>query len=184
MLTTIYPPEASDRDPNVETDHDAQALPLSPTFRFFVQFWRTGRTLDDTLSAHLARAHGLDLRDYLVLNSIYKGRRYPTELAERLQLGKDVVSRIINKLLKDGLLERSIDARDSRRTRLAVTAAGLERRDAVKETMERTIAPILEGLGAGRRDAMTDALERFNQLLLERLDPDPSPVEAPLADDR
>lgn len=156
------------------------SLPLSPTFRFFVNFWRTGRTLGDTLSSRLGRDHGLDLRDYLVLNSIFKGRRYPTELADHLQIGKDIVSRIVNKLMHEGLIDRSIDAQDSRRTRLAVTAAGLQRRDAIKDTIEHTIAPLLELLGADRRDAMTDSLASFNQLLLERLDPagPPSGVES------
>ncbi|HEX7022311.1 MAG TPA: MarR family transcriptional regulator, partial [Trueperaceae bacterium] len=109
---------------------------LTPAFRFLVGFWKIGQGLGDYLNPLLEDRYDLSLRDYLVLNTIHWGVHYPTELAKRLKMSKDMTSRIIHKLLEAGLLERSIDEEDSRRTRLVASGDGQRRREEIEQTIE------------------------------------------------
>lgn len=149
--------------------------PPSPAFRFFVQFHRTGRALGATLGRMLERGYDLELRDYLALSMLRRGVRFPSELADGLELPRDTASRIVAKLLDRGLIDRAIDPDDSRRTLLRVTDLGQATRTAIKADIERTIAPLLDDLGEDTRECLTGALERFSQRLLEGTE-DPSPT--------
>ena len=134
--------------------------PTSSASRFFAAHWRIGRAVHDYVNPLLEQTHGLSYRDFLVLAAISKGVRYPTELAERLKLPKDTTSRILQTLLHAGLIERAIDAHDSRRTRLETTPAGHTLHAEVRRSIEGLLEPFLAGLG--------DAQEQFLGLL-ERL---------------
>ena len=107
----------------------------------------------------LDREFGLELRDYLVLNTVHWGVRYPTEIAEALKITKDMASRAIQKLLQTGLLERSIDKEDSRRTRLELTSQGLTTRDAIRSQLERAIEGSLTSLSEQESERLLGSLE-------------------------
>ncbi len=135
---------------------------LSQAFRFFVAYWRTGRTLRARLDPLLEAEFGLELKDYLLLGSIYRGCHYPTELAELLGMPKDMVSRVINKLLSQGLIKRSIDEQDSRKTLLVISPKGVETRNAIRESIQNTIQPVLEQLGHEQTEALISTLIAFS----------------------
>ncbi len=140
---------------------------VSPAFTFLVSLHRAGRALGATLGSTLEQHFDLELRDFLALSMIRRGVRFPSELADGLEVPRDTASRIVHKLLERGLIDRSIDRDDSRRTLLGITEHGLSTRTAVKAAIERTITPLLDDLGDATRDCLTDALERVSQRLLE-----------------
>lgn len=147
--------------------------PPDPTFsvalRFFAAYWRMGKTLAHHLDPLLERSYGLNLKDYAVLASIDRGIHYPTELAESLDWSKDNVTRLINKLLATGLIERAIDREDSRRIRLELTKKGHEQRSAIRTTIETTIEPILAGLGKKQSEQLITSLETLRELIIQTL---------------
>ena len=131
--------------------------PTSAASRFFVAHWRIGRAVHSYVNPLLEETHGLSYRDFLVLAAVIKGVRYPTELAERLKLPKDTTSRILQTLLQAGLVGRTIDPHDSRRTRLEATALGKKLHTEVRGSIEGLLEPFLTGLG--------DAQDQFLNLL-------------------
>jgi MarR family transcriptional regulator, organic hydroperoxide resistance regulator len=141
----------------------------SPALRFFAAYWRMGKALGHYLDPLLERSYGLSLKDYSILAGIDRGILYPTELAERLDWSKDMVTRIINKLLAAGLIERKIDDEDSRRIRLELSAKGHEQRTAIRKTIETTIEPILENLGKNQTEQLTGLLETLQELIVTTL---------------
>ncbi|MEZ4630053.1 MAG: MarR family winged helix-turn-helix transcriptional regulator [Deinococcales bacterium] len=137
--------------------------PQSLAFRFFVAYWRLGRRLKDHLDPLLIERYGLELKDYLVLGSIYRGYDYPTELAELLDMPKDMVSRIIHKLSREGLLLRSIDDGDSRKTKLSISDKGIELRHKIRQDIQASLEPGLEHLGHPQSEALISALEHLSE---------------------
>jgi DNA-binding MarR family transcriptional regulator len=144
-------------------------LNSSLALEFFAAYWRMGKALGHHLDPLLERSYKLNLKDYSVLASIHYGIRYPTELAERLDWSKDMVTRIINKLLAAGLIERNIDSEDSRRIQLELTAKGEEQRTAIRRTIETTIEPLLESLGKKQTQQLTNLLETLRELIVTTL---------------
>lgn len=111
----------------------SEARPLSPRdprlepWRAFLQAhaWIT-RRLDEELRAE----HDLSLAEYDALLSIADapGRRIRMrKLADRVILSKSGVTRLIDRLVLDGLVERDVCLSDARGAEAVLTAAGLDR---------------------------------------------------------
>ena len=139
--------------------------PPAPAHRLFVQLWRLSRALRQQLEPILAERYGLELRDYLILGALHRGVSYPTELAEYLGLSKDMVSRQLQALLQTGLVRRSIDPDDSRRTRLELTPAGAAKRREARQGVAETLGPMLERLGPEPAEQLLASLETFADLV-------------------
>lgn len=111
--------------------------PPSPTQeqvgRFLASMWRFHRRLKQELDPLLTARHGIDARKFLILRAIQAGQQYPTVLAEHLQIPATLLSRYLDQLTKGGLIERRLDAQDSRRTCLSLTPAGQE---VVRDTLD------------------------------------------------
>lgn len=147
--------------------------PTGAASRFLVTHWRIGRSFHDYLGPLLDARYGLGLKDFLVLATIDRGVQYPTELAERLKLPKDMTSRTLQTLVKANLVERAIDAHDSRRTRLTTTPAGRSLHADVLREMEGLLEPLLAQLGEGQKPFLT-ALETLSDLLTAPPEPVPT----------
>ncbi len=125
--------------------------------------WRFQRRLKQELDPLLAARHGLDLRKFFVLRGIQDGHQYPKVLAEQLQMPATLLSRYLDQLVKQGLIERHIDAQDSRRTHLTLTTAG---EHVIRDTLDT--AQALTGARLARLDpatlsALLSALELLAQ---------------------
>jgi DNA-binding MarR family transcriptional regulator len=136
----------------------------SATTRFLTAHWRIGRAFNEYLNALLLERYSLNLKDFLVLASIDRGAAYPSEVSERLKLPRDMTSRILQTLLKAGLIDRAIDDKDSRRTRLEATEKGRGVHESVHHELERVLEPLLERLPIASADFLT-ALETLNETL-------------------
>ncbi len=119
---------------------------LAPWRSFVVAHARVWRRLDEDLRGE----HGLSLPEYeaLLLLAEADGRRLRMRvLAEDLQLSKSGVTRLVDRLVGDGLVERDQCTTDARGAEAVLTVAGLNRL--------RTAAPThLRGIQAYFLDAI------------------------------
>jgi DNA-binding MarR family transcriptional regulator len=105
---------------------------------FLVAHGRLSRRLDDELRAE----HGLSLAEYDTLLQIAsaKGRRLRMhQLSERVLLSRSGITRLVDRLVHDGLVERSACPSDARGAEAVLTGPGLDRLRAASQTHLRGI---------------------------------------------
>ncbi|WNG56131.1 MarR family transcriptional regulator [Archangium gephyra] len=143
--------------------HAAQLL------QFLPHLTRWARELVSRVSAGL----DLSLRQYAALRAIQEGARSATDLARRWQVTPAVVTGVIDRLERRGLVRRAADPKDRRRLYLALTAKGLEMGRSVDHKLTgalaehlavaapsdllalgRTLAVLERALGPGKPDAV------------------------------
>jgi len=91
-------------------------------------------------------------------------------LARLLHLHPSTVTGIVKRLVDRGLLSRSSDAPDRRRSLLRITPAGMQLLALPHATIESSVKAALAGLSARQTDAALKALSRI-AVSLETLDP-------------
>jgi DNA-binding MarR family transcriptional regulator len=115
MATATGGRRVSPRDPRIETWR-----------AFLVAHIRLERLLDDDLQSE----HGLSLGEYdalLVLANAPQRRLRMHQIADRVVLTRSGVTRLIDRLVADGSVERTHCATDARGAEAVLTDAGLER---------------------------------------------------------
>jgi len=136
-------------------------------------FLRAHALLSRKLEADLVAAHDLPLASYDVLLQLAEsdGRRLRmTELADRVLLSRSGLTRLVDRLERDGLVERQACANDARGTLAVLTDAGFCRL--------REAAPThLRGVAEHVTSRLTEAeLDQLQQLMVKLLD---GPLEPP-----
>jgi DNA-binding MarR family transcriptional regulator len=89
------------------------------------------------LDAALEAAHGIQLSSYEVLTQLAEApdhRMRMCDLAESVQLSRSGVSRLVDRLEKDGLLQRCACSADARGQYACLTPAGLQLLQAARPT--------------------------------------------------
>jgi DNA-binding MarR family transcriptional regulator len=89
------------------------------------------------LDAELEHEHGLPMTSYEVLGRLEEasaGRMRMCELAEQAQLSRSGLTRLVDRLERDGLLERCSCDHDARGAYACLTQAGRERLQAARGT--------------------------------------------------
>lgn len=113
------------------TTHEAEWLKLSPEERAaWSGFIRAHATIVGELDAELRAAHGLPLSSFDVLVQLslaQEGRMQMYELAEAVHLSRSGLTRMVDRLESQRLLERSRGGRDPRQVFASITELGLER---------------------------------------------------------
>jgi DNA-binding MarR family transcriptional regulator len=145
---------------------------LEPWRAFLTAHARVTRRLDEELRAE----HDLSLAEYDALLTIADApdrRIRMRQLADRVILSKSGVTRLIDRLVLDGLVERKACASDARGAEAVLTSAGLERlrrasrthlrgiaqhflaavEDADIPTIERSMLAVADHAGPGSGDA-------------------------------
>lgn len=118
------------------TAHDQR---LGPWRAFLLAHARVARRLDDELRAE----HDLSFAEYDALLSIATAperRIRMRQLADRVLLSKSGVTRLIDRLVLDGLVERDSCVSDARGAEAVLTEAGLDRLRAASTTHLRGIS--------------------------------------------
>jgi DNA-binding MarR family transcriptional regulator len=117
----------------------APADPRLDVWRTFLQAHaRLFRRLDD----ELRQEHGLSLPEYEALMHVGRApdrRVRMSQLAQQVLLSKSGVTRLVDRLVADGLIERSACSSDARGAEAVLTPAGLERLRAAAGTHLRGI---------------------------------------------
>ncbi len=112
---------------------------LAPWRAFVRAQAHVARRLDEDLRAE----HGLSLQEYVALLSLVESpdrRLRMGRLAEALNLSKSGATRLIDRLVVDGLVERVSCSSDARGAEAALTEAGVDRLRTAAPTHLRGIA--------------------------------------------
>lgn len=140
MTTRAGTDAASDRVPEspwVEGPHGIRH-PSPAHAHAFLGLIRAGHALERGLDADLRRTHGMSLRAYEVLLHLAafapdQGLRI-TQLTEQAPLSQSRVSRLVDELEGDGLINRTPSADDGRGVAVRITDTGLARLREVQDT--------------------------------------------------
>ena len=103
-----------------------------------------------------------------VLTGLSAGDATLTELVERIRLEKSWVSRTVDALVTDGLVDRRPGTRDRRTVQLSLTRAGRRQADRLNGDLDGFSEALLELVGGENREAveasiflLEEATERF-----------------------
>lgn len=111
--------------------HEEEWFKLSPEERAaWVGFIRAHASIVKKLDAELRAKHGLPLSSYDVLVQLSlapDGRMQMYMLADAVHLSRSALTRAVDRLERQGLLERCRGATDPRQVFAAITDRGLER---------------------------------------------------------
>lgn len=116
------------------------------------------------LEAELAAAHDLPLTWYDVLVQLAATRRRQlrmTELAERVLLSRSGLTRLVDRLEREGLVERQACPSDARGTLAVLTPAGLDRLRAASPTHLGGVAAYFQRLSEPEVRQLTALLDRL-----------------------
>jgi DNA-binding MarR family transcriptional regulator len=143
--------QLSSRDPRIGSWRD-----------FLTAHARLLRLLDEDLRD----AHGITLAEYdaLVQLAEANGRRLRMhQLAERVLLSRSGVTRLIDRLVADGSVERSHCSTDARGAEAVLTEAGLDRLRRASPTHLRGISDhFVEAIEPGDLEALRRAMSAIN----------------------
>ncbi len=158
--------------PMDQTERSVQLTPrdprLAPFRAFLVAQMQVARLLDDDLRAE----HGLSLQEYgalLVLAEAPDRRLRMGRLAEALTLSKSGATRLIDRLVTSGFVERTSCSSDARGAEARLTDIGLARLRAASPTHLRGIADyFLSAIDDDDLRVVQRAMSKVSEHLAER----------------
>lgn len=125
---------------------------------------RAHAALTKELDAELEAAHGLPLVSYEVLMNLAEAegeRMRMCDLAESVVLSRSGLTRLVDRLERDGLIERAQCPSDARGAYAVLTAAGSERMAGARRTHLAAVRErFLAHLSAEEQQALADVCER------------------------
>lgn len=117
------------------------------------------------LDAELEQAHRLPMTSYEVLHQLQQasgGRMRMCDLAEQAQLSRSGLTRLVDRLEREGLLERCSCTHDARGSYACLTEAGLERLEAARVTHLAVVREhFFSHFSEGELGALADMWERI-----------------------
>jgi DNA-binding MarR family transcriptional regulator len=135
--------------------------------RDWYAFIRAHHVVIGRLGADLEQEHGMSLPYYEVLLRLSRApdqRMRMTDLARAVFLSPSGLTRLVDRLVRDGLVERQPCPGDARAINAAMTAAGNEAFQAAARTHVRGIRELfLERLPTGDRTALRKSLEALTR---------------------
>lgn len=131
----------------------------------WISFLRAHHHVTGRLEAELEREHGMSLPYYEVLLYLAQApdhRLRMTDLAHSVLLSPSGLTRLVDRLERDGMVERTPCPTDARSMYAVLTEAGHERFRVAGRTHLRGIREhFLSRLDEGQRDALRCSLERL-----------------------
>lgn len=95
-------------------------------------------------------------------------RQTPMALSKQLNIDKSYVSRILNRLVKDGLLVKSRSAQDSRSVQVTFTADGQKVFDQINERSNLQIMHLISNLSQEEQLKFFESIKTLNKLLFQK----------------
>lgn len=124
----------------------------------------THATLVKALDAELVAEHGLPLSSYEVLMFVSdapEGRMRMHDIAERVMLSRSGLTRLVDRLVRDGLLRREACSEDARGAFAVITDAGRALREQAQVTHHAGIRRLfLDHLSAQEQDELGRLFDR------------------------
>ncbi|WP_407543669.1 MarR family winged helix-turn-helix transcriptional regulator (plasmid) [Deinococcus radiomollis] len=124
-------------------------------------WWDATQAMKRHVAPMLEREHGLEFKDFAALSAIESGSNYPGLMCGRLGMTPSAVSRVIDDLVKGGLIVRRLDEHDSRRVQLTLTPSGVQVLSATRQTMHSVLASGLQGRPEAQLQAFVQTLRQL-----------------------
>ena len=113
-------------------------------------------------------AAGLSMPQFITLRALRHGALSAGQLAQRFGVSRPTITRMVDGLVKKGLVERHAGAEDRRVALTTLTAQGSQMLEATEESATRSIADLLATLSPERIGRLELALTDLADLLEER----------------
>ncbi|MBL4769169.1 MAG: MarR family transcriptional regulator [Rhodobacteraceae bacterium] len=94
-----------------------------------------------------------------------KGAQTPSVLADATIRDRTTVTRLLDGMVAKGLVERNVDAKDRRKTRVQVSELGLSLKDGLIAVAQGLIAQTLDGLSPEDIETTVQTLRRMSHNL-------------------
>ncbi|MDN5919446.1 MAG: MarR family winged helix-turn-helix transcriptional regulator [Pseudonocardia sp.] len=121
------------------------------------------RTMESVWSGGYGRHEAVDRYTYPVLLLLdEEGSHSLTALTAKLGVSKPTASRQVSRLSRAGLVEVSPHERDPRSVSIALTAAGGDAREEIRQARLDPLRRAMEHWPEDDRDALAGLLDRFN----------------------
>jgi DNA-binding MarR family transcriptional regulator len=138
-----------------------------------------GPRLGKTLRRQVRPAAGLSMPQFITLRALSHGPRSASVLANIFGVSRPTVTRMVDGLVKKGLVERHHDAGDRRLAIISLTGDGRELQASSEEAAECFLRGLLDHLPADRLDRLSAALSDLGTLLDQAETKPPSNKERP-----
>ena len=115
----------------------------------------------------LAAQRGTTMAMGQALLNIERDGTPSTQLGPRMGMEKTSLSRLLNNLETQGMIERRADDSDRRIVRVHLTAAGKKERDRARAAVRKFNAWIAERLGGDRTARLLHDLQQLNDLIVQ-----------------
>ena len=115
----------------------------------------------ETLSRRLSETTGRSISDALALRAIEAGARHLSELADHTSQHASSASRLVDRLVADGLVDRNVDPNDRRALHLQLTPAGADELARLRDQLAAFLDAVAAELGQQDARPVADALDRF-----------------------
>ena len=107
---------------------------------------------------------GLRLGQYQVLRHLWDDDGLtPREIADRLTVEMPTVTRTVQRMVRDGLVERQAHPDDARSVRIYLTKRGQDLRAELAETVAEQTEYAMRGFSPGERTTFVTMLERISE---------------------
>jgi MarR family transcriptional regulator, organic hydroperoxide resistance regulator len=131
------------------------------------EFFRALGNVVRVLRARVDRAlqrSGLRLGQYQVLRHLWDDDGLtPREIADRLTVEMPTVTRTVQRMVRDGLVERQAHPDDARSVRIYLTKRGSDLRPQLAEIISEQTERALRGFAPQERAAFVHMLERITE---------------------
>ncbi|MEZ5715516.1 MAG: MarR family winged helix-turn-helix transcriptional regulator [Paracoccaceae bacterium] len=107
------------------------------------------RRINASLNTRL-RKHGIQIEAWRLLEALDSGQRFTMgELAEIVLMNPPTLTKLVDRMVSDGLVHRQVAQTDHRKINVLPTALGRKRMMQIRHEIEDQDASILEQLGEG-----------------------------------
>lgn len=171
----VKPPDLAHYDLNPETRdtfirigvYGPETSP-APRRRAVDAFWENIPPFWQRIRAHIRQAaaeqFGVSVEQFQLLRHIRRGQDTVSQLAEARNLSRPAISQAVEALVQQGLVSRSIDPRDRRHARLALTQAGDALLQAVLEDTSQWMMQALAPLSDPQLQTLEQGLNALAQV--------------------
>ena len=122
----------------------------------------------ERMDARMSRFGMTPAQTHVLLHLHQSGGQLPQrELLDSLKVKPSTVNGILDRMEEKGLVERTVSGTDARQRLVALTPAGQEREEQVKQCFLEAEALIVQGLTKEETDTLRSLLERVIQNLEE-----------------
>lgn len=136
------------------------------------------RLITDCLADHadLAEISPTQFRALAFL--VQRGPHNASDLAEMLAVGRPAATKLVDRLVRNGMIRRDAHPTDRRQVILEATGEGFEVVQAVQRCRKRRLSAVLAALDPASRKALAKVLPALSDALMRAVD---DPVAVPVA---